>query len=232
MWDYISAVCGYWQFWVAVAFFSERAVERFFPRAWSWAEPYLTHDRRRWLFVGVAIIAFVYANFRAYDYERLRNQTLAAQLRFTTLASGDPRPDGKSPGSKLFFTNGGSLPSIGLIFEPKFAAFDHQLTDIDQRSEMAKVKQTADKKHNTLTELEEQPGGTLALPAPDPEDILMRRKDEEQDYTYYRYLFAVLEYKDRMLSPNEFWVAEVCIEMPPKRPAINCPTDNKIYRSN
>jgi len=90
MWDYISAVCGYWQFWVAVAFFAERAAERFFPRSWSWAEPYLTHDRRRWAFLGIAIIAFVYANFRAFDAERSRNQTLAAQLRFTTLGSGDP----------------------------------------------------------------------------------------------------------------------------------------------
>jgi hypothetical protein len=231
MWDYISAVCGYWQFWVAVAFFAERAAERFFPRSWSWAEPYLTHDRRRWAFLGIAIIAFVYANFRAFDAERSRNQTLAAQLRFTTLGSGDPRPDGRPDGVKLGFTNGGSLPSIGLIFEHKFAAFDHQLTDIDQRSEMAKVKQTADKKHDTLTEFEEQPGGALALLATDPEDILMRRKDEEQDHTYYRYLFAVVEYRDRMLPPNEFWVTEVCLEMPPKRPTINCPTDNKIYRS-
>jgi len=171
MWDYISAVCGYWQFWVAVAFFAERAAERFFPRSWSWAEPYLTHDRRRWAFLGIAIIAFVYANFRAFDAERSRNQTLAAQLRFTTLGSGDPRPDGRPDGVKLGFTNGGSLPSIGLIFEHKFAAFDYQLTDIDQRSEMAKVKQTADKKHDTLTEFEEQPGGALALLATDPEDI-------------------------------------------------------------
>ena len=96
---------------------------------------------------------------------------------------------------------------------------------------MAKVKHAADKKHNTISETEEQPGGTFLLTADDPEDILTLRKDEEQGGTYYRYLFAVLEYKDRMLSGDEFWVTEVCLEMPPKRSISYCPSDNKIYRS-
>jgi hypothetical protein len=69
-WDYISSVAGYWQFWVAVAFWAERAAERFFPRKWLWAEPILTPERRRRIFVGIAIFAFFYANFRAYDHER------------------------------------------------------------------------------------------------------------------------------------------------------------------
>jgi hypothetical protein len=87
--DYLSAVIVNWQFWVAVAFFAERAVERFLPTTWGRAEPYLTPERRRWLFVGIAVIAFIWANFRAFDAERSRNQTLAAQLRYTSLASGE-----------------------------------------------------------------------------------------------------------------------------------------------
>jgi hypothetical protein len=71
-WDYVSAVIGYWQFWVAVAFFVERAVERFCPKIWRWAEPILTLERRRTLFVWIAVIAFGYANFRAFDHERTK----------------------------------------------------------------------------------------------------------------------------------------------------------------
>jgi hypothetical protein len=149
--DYLSAVIVNWQFWVAVAFFSERAVERFLPRTWGRAEPYLTPERRRWLFVGIAVITFIWANFRAFDAERSRNQTLIAQLRYTTSASGDMRPDGKSDGMKLLFVNGGTLPSVGLIFEHKFEVFEHQLTDAEKRSEIGKVKQSADKKRDTLT---------------------------------------------------------------------------------
>jgi hypothetical protein len=76
--DYVSAVIAYWQFWVAVAFWGERAVERFFPTTWRWAEPIFTPDRRRRFFVWIAFIAFVYANFQAYDHERTqRNQMVA-----------------------------------------------------------------------------------------------------------------------------------------------------------
>src|SRR6516225_1256847 len=171
--DYISGVIVYWQFWVAVAFFAERAIERFVPGIWRWAEPHLTPEHRRRFFIWIAIIAFVYANFRAFDYERSRNQSLSAQLRYTSLASGDPQPDGKSSGMKLFFTNGGSLPSVGLIFEHKFKVFDHQLTDADKRSEMVEVKQVADKKRDTLTEFEEQPNASFVVPADDPDNILM-----------------------------------------------------------
>jgi hypothetical protein len=227
--DYTSAVIVYWQFWVAVAFFAERAVERFFPGIWGWAEPYLTPEHRKRLFVWIAIIAFAYANFRAFYYERSRNQTFAAQLRYTSLALGDPQPGGKSPGMKLFFTNGGSLPSVGFIFEHKFKVFDHQLTDEDKRNEVAKVKQTTDKKRDTLTEFENQPNASFAVRADDPDNILMTPKKEGQDLTYY--LFATLEYKDRMLPPDEFWVTEVCLEMLEGSATVNCPTDNKIYRS-
>lgn len=75
-WDYASAVIGYWQFWVAVAFMIERSVERYFPNFAKRADPYLTPQvRRRW-FVWIAAIAFLYANFRAYD-------DLASKLRNT-----------------------------------------------------------------------------------------------------------------------------------------------------
>jgi hypothetical protein len=228
--DYISAVIVNWQFWVAVAFFAERVVERFFPRIWGRAEPYLTPEIRRRLFVGIAIIAFVWANYRAYDFERSRNQTPTAQLRYTSVASGDLRPDGRPDGMKLLFVNGGSLPSIGLIFEHKFEVFEHQLTDADKRIEMAQVKHQADNKRDTFTDSEIQPNISFSLPADDPNNILMIQK-EEPDLKHYRYLFAVLEYKDRMLPPDEVWVTEICLEMPPRSPAGNCPTANRIYGS-
>jgi hypothetical protein len=36
-------------------------------------------------------------------------------------------------------------PSIGLIFKHKFAVFEHQLTGTEERSEIAQLKQAADK---------------------------------------------------------------------------------------
>jgi hypothetical protein len=226
--NYLSAVITYWQFWVAVAFFAERVVERFFPKIWRWAEPHLSSEHRRKLFVCIAIIAFVYSNFRAFDSERSRDQTAAAQLRYKHAGTGDPLQSGKSFGLRLSFINGGSLPSIGLIFEHRFEVFDHSLTDADKRREMAKVKQTADKRRTTLTDSEIQPDVEFSLQAGDPDDILLVRK-ERADLTHY--LFAVLEYKDRVLAPDEVWVTEVCLEMSSKGTG-NCSTANKIYRSN
>ena len=66
-WEYASAVIGYWQFWLAVAFMTERASERYFPNFLNKADIYLTPQHRRRLFVWIAAIAFLYANFRAYD---------------------------------------------------------------------------------------------------------------------------------------------------------------------
>lgn len=79
-WDYVSAVIGYWQFWVAVAFWGERAVERYFPSTWRWAEPFLTPDRRRRFFVWIAFIAFAYANFQAFEAAELRAEKAEAEL--------------------------------------------------------------------------------------------------------------------------------------------------------
>jgi hypothetical protein len=74
IWEYASSVAGYWQSWLAVAFMMERAFERYFPTLAAKINPYLTSERRRRFFVWIAIIAFVYANFRAFDDEsdRLR----------------------------------------------------------------------------------------------------------------------------------------------------------------
>jgi hypothetical protein len=66
-WEYSTTVIGYWQFWVAVAFMIERSLERFLPNVSRRVDPYLTPSRRRTLFLWIAAIAFVYANFRAYD---------------------------------------------------------------------------------------------------------------------------------------------------------------------
>jgi hypothetical protein len=72
IWEYFSSVIGYWQFWVAVAFMMERAFERFCPTLAAKLNPYLTPDRRRRLFVWIGVLAFVYANFRAFDDENRR----------------------------------------------------------------------------------------------------------------------------------------------------------------
>jgi hypothetical protein len=226
--DYISAVIVYWQFWVAVGFWGERAVERFFPRIWRWAEPNFTPERRRRVFVGLAIIAFVYANFRAFDHERsLRDQTVGAQLRYIHPGASDPPQNGKSMGMRLDCINGGSLPSVGLIFEHQFRVFDHPLTTVDENSEMLKLKQAADKRRSELADFEIQPNIPFTLLADDPDNILMEKK-EGSDLIYY--LFALLEYKDRMLPSDELWITEICFEMS-KRGTFNCSTNNRIYRS-
>jgi hypothetical protein len=226
--DYISAVIVYWQFWVAVAFWGERALERFFPRIWRWAEPNFTPERRRKFFVGIAIIAFVYANFRAFDHERsLRDEIVGAQLRYTHPGGSDPPLNGKSTGMRLNFINGGSLPSVGLIFEHEFKVFDHPLTTVDENNEMSKIKQTADKHRGALTDSEIQPNIQFSLIADDPDNILMEKK-EGSDLNYY--LFALLEYKDRILPSDELWITEICIEMS-KRGTFNCSTNNRVYRS-
>jgi len=85
-WDYLPSVIAYWQFWVAVAFSVECAAERFFPMIWQWAEPTLTPELRRRVFVWIAIIAFVYANFRAFDRERsLREEIVGAPNKIAAL---------------------------------------------------------------------------------------------------------------------------------------------------
>jgi hypothetical protein len=65
------AVCGsrrqLLQFWVAVAFILERSLERYFPNLTASLNERFPVDRQRRIFVGIAIIAFVYANFRAFD---------------------------------------------------------------------------------------------------------------------------------------------------------------------
>lgn len=73
-WTYAVAVAGYWQFWVAVAFMLERAAERYSIKFKNWADIYFPPDRRRVLFIWVAIIAFVYANFSAWNNERMAKE--------------------------------------------------------------------------------------------------------------------------------------------------------------
>jgi hypothetical protein len=79
--EYAASVVRYWQFWIAVAFWGERALERFLPRYAKKLDPYLPPDGRRVLFIWIAIIAFVYANFRVWDDERVakENAILSAQ---------------------------------------------------------------------------------------------------------------------------------------------------------
>lgn len=70
LWDYSAAVLGYWQFWVAVALMIERATERLSPSWWKKVDKRFSAEWRRRLLVGIAIIAFLYANFRAFNDER------------------------------------------------------------------------------------------------------------------------------------------------------------------
>jgi hypothetical protein len=85
IWEYASTVIGYWQFWVAVAFMIERSVERYFPSFWKWSERYLTIEHRRHVFIAIPIVAFVYANFRAFDAEREAKERALADAKKTPL---------------------------------------------------------------------------------------------------------------------------------------------------
>jgi hypothetical protein len=95
IWQYIAAVAGYWQFWVAVAFMTERSLERFLPKCAAALNVLLPVEGRRKLFIGIAIVAFVYANFRAFDDvstkldEATRNQ--GAENRWPGLTSDEIR---------------------------------------------------------------------------------------------------------------------------------------------
>jgi hypothetical protein len=67
IWQYGQAVIGYWQFWVAVAFMVERSFERYFPKLAAPLNARFPLERRRALFIAIAVAACVYANFRAFD---------------------------------------------------------------------------------------------------------------------------------------------------------------------
>ena len=95
IWHYVAAVVGYWQFWIAVAFMIERSLERFFPRRAAALNVLLPAERRRKLFIGIAIAAFVYANFRAFDNVSAKleeaNRTNGAENRWPVLTSDEVR---------------------------------------------------------------------------------------------------------------------------------------------
>lgn len=55
----------------------ERATERFFPRFWARVDQHITSDGRRRLFIGIAIIFFVYANFKAWEQEHQKTVNVA-----------------------------------------------------------------------------------------------------------------------------------------------------------
>jgi hypothetical protein len=204
----------------------------------QWADQHLKFNAntRRNLRILIGILALVVASYLVYhasmnEVRRLQTEVASynksAKIVYTYPGGGDSPRNGKSPGMRLYFTNAGSLPSVGLIFEHKYKAFDHQLTNADQNAEIENVKQTAGSKHATLSDSEIQPTVQFSILAEDRDDILTVKK-EGSDMTYY--LFAVAEYKDRMLPSGEWWITEICLEMS-KKGTVNCPTDNKIYRS-
>jgi hypothetical protein len=101
IWTFISAVIQYWQFWLAVAFMSERALERFFPRLWKRLDPYFTPERRRQFFVYIAIIAFAYGSFRAFDDVQIALRDTTAKLN---QAEGELRSRGTASPVQIPFT--------------------------------------------------------------------------------------------------------------------------------
>jgi hypothetical protein len=125
----------------------------------------------------------------------------------------------------LDFMNSGSLPSVGLVFEHKYKVFDQPLPASDENSEMAKVKQAADKRRGTSGDSEIQPTESFSLSAKDPDNILVVKK-EGSDLTHY--LFAVLEYKDTIGPTGKWWVTEICLVISTGGTA-KCSSDNKIY---
>lgn len=80
--DYATAIVSYWQFWIAVAFWIERALERYLPTSTTKKfNELLPAARRRPLFLWIAAFAFCYANFRAWDIERSAKETAIAGSR-------------------------------------------------------------------------------------------------------------------------------------------------------
>jgi hypothetical protein len=67
IWQYVSSVIGYWQFWIAVAFMLERSLERYFPQFTVPLNVRFPAERRRRIFIAIAVFAFVYANFKVFD---------------------------------------------------------------------------------------------------------------------------------------------------------------------
>jgi hypothetical protein len=63
----------------------ERSIERYFPSFWKWSEQYVTVEHRRRVFVAIAIAAFVYANFRAFDTERDAKERALAETKKVVL---------------------------------------------------------------------------------------------------------------------------------------------------
>jgi len=57
----------------------ERSFERYFPHLAAPLDERFQVDRRRKIFVGIAIIAFVYANFRAFDDVQTRLDAIRDQ---------------------------------------------------------------------------------------------------------------------------------------------------------
>jgi hypothetical protein len=79
MW--VCAVIGYWQSVVAAAFMIERITERIWPAFWrEKVDPIFTPDKRKTAFITIAVIAFLWGNFRAFDDERRNKEDALSRL--------------------------------------------------------------------------------------------------------------------------------------------------------
>jgi hypothetical protein len=87
--DYISAVWTYWQSRVAVALMIERLIERAYPNLWAkYINPWFTPDIRRKTVLVLALLAFAWGNFRAFDFEKRQNVALQAKVENAPILVG------------------------------------------------------------------------------------------------------------------------------------------------
>jgi hypothetical protein len=78
VWVWIKAVFNIWLGLVALVHTAEQITERFCPRFWSQTvDRYVTVRCRKRIFIGIAVFAFLWSNFSAFDDER---QTSSARL--------------------------------------------------------------------------------------------------------------------------------------------------------
>jgi hypothetical protein len=86
IWEYIFAAGGYWWLGLAVLLALERLAERAFHEFWKkHVDPWLNADRRRQILFLLALAAFVYGNYRAFEGERLAKEQVQKEQHIVKL---------------------------------------------------------------------------------------------------------------------------------------------------
>lgn len=99
VWEYLSAIGLYWWVALGVLLSAERICERYFHGFWkAWVDPWFTPQRRKHVLTLFAIVAFLYANFRAFDDQRRLARTATAGLnRIQSERKASPRAPSRNP---------------------------------------------------------------------------------------------------------------------------------------